>query len=313
MARSLFWQVGAVLLGSGLGLSPVWADARQDFGEQAAASVSANWRPEVLERPELSYPRRALMMGLEGRCEMTFQVDRSGRPSNIDTVCDPEGHFENAVAGFMDGLRLTAWPGPEDLSPQFRLPLSFQLAGGSSAPSGIERVEAPGASTADTASTEGGDSLVGRLMCTLRTRSENGIGVLPEPNEQRLRLDLEADVNPAGRAATVMAAASKYLDEDTGAFHDVAFAGLIIHDGPVRLEQPFNVYNFTLLDGVGRIEGAEMSVDQLNAERARAMAYFEETHSRLMVSDTLLGLALVAEDLSGAVYLCQRVDGADAE
>ena len=95
----------------------------QAEGPKPSQTIADNsWRPDILVSPALNYPSRAAALGVEGSCNVIFQVDRTGFGRNFDLECtDPI--FESETIRVARQWRFTPYSGTETLSPRFKLSL----------------------------------------------------------------------------------------------------------------------------------------------------------------------------------------------
>lgn len=67
--------------------------------EKAALYEKVEEAPDdsaVVENIHVTYPKRALERGIEGMCELTFSVDRSGKAFDIEPICSNNIFLESA-------------------------------------------------------------------------------------------------------------------------------------------------------------------------------------------------------------------------
>ena len=65
-------------------------------------SVIGPKRANAIRHPRVEYPRRALMAGIAGTCDVAFSLDIAGRPFNVDAQCSDRvfvSAAEKAVSG----------------------------------------------------------------------------------------------------------------------------------------------------------------------------------------------------------------------
>lgn len=101
---------------------------RQDAGYQSFADMLKSGRAVEVSRAAPFYPQCAISRGLEGTCEVWFDLTPSGRPENIVPICTSV-LFERAAIQAVERAEIYVYDenGDSIAFPALAIPLRFAL------------------------------------------------------------------------------------------------------------------------------------------------------------------------------------------